>query len=72
MTKFNIFIKAEKVNEVIEDWIDNGETDIVLRNDMKVPNYRLLMTYSFSYASRLMERMKLEQGGAFIKTERNR
>lgn len=70
-TKFYVFVRAERINELLEDWIENGETDIVLRNDMKVPNYRTLMTESFSYASRLVERLHLEQDWAFVKTERN-
>lgn len=71
-TKFYVFVRAERINEVLEDWIENGETDIVLTNDMRVPNYRSLMTYSFNYASRLVERLHLGQYWAFVKTERNK
>ena len=44
MTKFNVYVKADKILDILEDWFSKGECNVVIRSDMKVEGYRLLMS----------------------------
>ena len=69
MTKFNVYVKADRILEILEDWFSKGECDVVIRSDMKVEGYRLLMSEDPTFVYSCVERLHLEQPWNFVKIE---
>ncbi len=66
MDKYQILVKCDRVAMVIDEWMNNGKSDITLRI-AKTKGCRVIETTDVLYANRLVGRMQVAESINIVK-----